>query len=98
MRAPVPSSSWLKLTSLLLVALTNRTGTCTSPKLIDPVQMALGIGCSLDMAARTAVEIDGRQLTLSNLEKVLYPAAGFTKADIISYCHGIGPTMLPHLA
>src|SRR5947207_5605327 len=49
MRAPVPSSSWLKLTSRLLVAPTSRTGTCTRPKLIEPVQMALGIGCSLDI-------------------------------------------------
>src|SRR6476659_10945817 len=44
MRAPVPSSSWLKLTSLLLVAPTSFTGTWTSPKLIAPVQIELGIG------------------------------------------------------
>src|SRR6185437_14998723 len=44
MRAPVPFSSWLKLTSLLFVAPTSFTGTWTSPKLIDPVQMELGIG------------------------------------------------------
>ena len=44
MRAPVPSSSWLKLTSLLRVAVTMRTGTCTSPKLMAPVQIELGIG------------------------------------------------------
>jgi len=29
------------------------------------------------------VEIEGRELTLSNLDKVLYPAAGFRKADVI---------------
>src|SRR5258708_6659850 len=44
MRAPVPSSSWLKLTSLLFVAPTSFTGTWTSPKLIAPVQIVLGIG------------------------------------------------------
>src|SRR5437763_16984756 len=44
MRAPVPSSSWLKLTSLLLVAPTSFTGTWTSPKLIAPVQIEVGIG------------------------------------------------------
>src|SRR5438552_5796298 len=43
MRAPVPSSSWLKLTSLLLVAPTSFTGTWTRPKLIAPVQIELGI-------------------------------------------------------
>ena len=42
MRAPVSASSWLKRTSCDVVAETSRTGTVTSPKLIDPVQMALG--------------------------------------------------------
>jgi bifunctional non-homologous end joining protein LigD len=50
------------------------------------------------MAKGTAVEIEGRQLTLSNLDKVLYPAAGFRKADVIDYYRRIGPAMLPHLA
>ncbi len=44
------------------------------------------------------VEIDGRQLTLSNLDKVLYPATGFRKADVIDYYRRIAPVMLPHLA
>ena len=44
-----------------------------------------------------SVEVDGRQLTLSNLDKVLYPAAGFTKADVIDYYPRIAPVMLPHL-
>src|SRR5258708_14607304 len=44
MRAPVPSSSWLKVTSLLFVGPTSFTGTWTSPKLIAPVQIELGIG------------------------------------------------------
>jgi bifunctional non-homologous end joining protein LigD len=43
------------------------------------------------------VEIDGRRLALSNLQKVLYPEAGFTKADVIDYYRRIGPVMLPHL-
>lgn len=46
---------------------------------------------------RVAVEIDGRELVLSNLAKVLYPS-GFTKADVISYNLAIAPTMLTHLA
>ncbi|HVI10862.1 MAG TPA: non-homologous end-joining DNA ligase [Candidatus Binatia bacterium] len=43
------------------------------------------------------VEIQGRQLKLSNLEKVLYPAAGFTKQQIIDYYVRIAPAMIPHL-
>ena len=43
------------------------------------------------------VEIEGRRLRLSNLDKVLYPAAGWTKAQVIDFYARVGPTMLPHL-
>ncbi len=46
----------------------------------------------------STIEIQGRQLKLSNLEKVLYPAAGFTKQQIIDYYVRIAPAMIPHLA
>jgi bifunctional non-homologous end joining protein LigD len=46
----------------------------------------------------TAVDVGGRQLTLSNLDKVLYPEVGFTKAEVIDYYHRIAPAMVPHLA
>jgi bifunctional non-homologous end joining protein LigD len=45
-----------------------------------------------------AVEIDGRQLKVSNLDKVLYPEAGFTKAEVIDYYVRVAPVMLPHIA
>jgi len=44
------------------------------------------------------VEIDGRQLKLSNLDKVLYPDAAFTKGEVIDYYTRIAPVLLPHLA
>ena len=47
--------------------------------------------------ADVAVQIDGHTLQLSNLDKVLYPATGFTKAGIIDYYSRIAPVMLPHL-
>jgi bifunctional non-homologous end joining protein LigD len=43
------------------------------------------------------VELDGRRLRLTNLDKVLYPATGFTKGQVIDYYARIGPAMLPHL-
>jgi len=46
----------------------------------------------------SAIDIQGRNLKLSNLEKVLYPAAGFTKKDVIDYYVRIAPAILPHLA
>ena len=42
------------------------------------------------------VEIGGRSLTLSNLDKVLYPS-GFTKAQVIDYMARIAPVAIPHL-
>jgi bifunctional non-homologous end joining protein LigD len=44
------------------------------------------------------VTVGGRELSLSNLDKVLYPAAGFTKGEVIDYYARIAPVMLPHLA
>jgi bifunctional non-homologous end joining protein LigD len=37
------------------------------------------------MENRVTVRVDGRRLSLSNLDKTLYPECGFTKADVISY-------------
>jgi bifunctional non-homologous end joining protein LigD len=50
------------------------------------------------MAEQLTVEVDGRQLRLSNLGKVLYPATGFTKGEVIDYYSRIAPVLLPHLA
>jgi len=49
------------------------------------------------MAAKTEVRIQGRTLTLSNLDKVFYPKAHFTKAQVIDYYARISPVLLPHL-
>ncbi len=44
------------------------------------------------------VDIDGRRIVLSNLDRVLWPAAGFTKGDMIEYYRSVADVMLPHLA
>jgi bifunctional non-homologous end joining protein LigD len=44
------------------------------------------------------VEIGGRQLKLTNLDKVFYPATGFTKGQVIDYYARIAPVLVPHLA
>ena len=46
---------------------------------------------------RVAVEVEGRQLSLSNLDKVMYPEVGFTKGQVIDYYSRIAPFLLPHL-
>ncbi|MFP5363522.1 MAG: DNA ligase D [Thermoleophilia bacterium] len=43
------------------------------------------------------VHVGGRTLKVTNLDKVLYPKAGFTKRDVIDYYVAIAPAMLPHL-
>ncbi|HTK17225.1 MAG TPA: non-homologous end-joining DNA ligase [Acidimicrobiia bacterium] len=49
-------------------------------------------------AGRISVDVEGRELSLSNLDKQLYPAAGFRKADVVDYYRRIAAVMLPHLA
>jgi len=46
---------------------------------------------------KIVVEVEGRQLALSNLDKVLYPE-GFTKGQVLDYYTRIAPVLLPHLA
>ncbi|MFF2052207.1 ATP-dependent DNA ligase [Leifsonia sp. NPDC058194] len=43
------------------------------------------------------VSIDGHRLKLTNLDKVMYPEAGTTKADVIGYYHAIAEVMIPHV-
>ena len=47
---------------------------------------------------KIAVQVDGRSLTLTNLAKVLYPADGFTKAEVLDYYQRISPVLMPHIA
>ncbi len=47
---------------------------------------------------RQRVHIEGRQLEVSNLDKVLFPEVGFTKAQVIDYYVRIAPVLLPHVA
>ncbi|MEV4896643.1 non-homologous end-joining DNA ligase [Nonomuraea sp. NPDC055795] len=49
------------------------------------------------MSSKTPVRVDGRELVLSNLGKVLYPEVGFTKAEVIDYYSRVAPVLLPHL-
>jgi bifunctional non-homologous end joining protein LigD len=49
------------------------------------------------VAEKVTVEIEGRTLALSNLDKVLYPDTGFTKGEVIDYYVKVGDAILPHL-
>ena len=49
------------------------------------------------LAISPVVDVEGKHLSLSNLDKVLYPATGFTKGQVIDYYARIAPALLPHL-
>ena len=44
------------------------------------------------------VDVEGRTLTISNLDKVLYPRTGTTKGEVLNYYAQVSPVLLPHLA
>jgi len=46
---------------------------------------------------KSQLRIGGKTVPVSNLEKVFYPASGFTKADVVDYYIRIAPVLLPHL-
>jgi bifunctional non-homologous end joining protein LigD len=60
-----------------------------APPPADPAPPPFGAG--------TRVRVGDRTLELSNLDKVLYPAAGFTKGEVIDYYSRVAPVLLPHL-
>jgi bifunctional non-homologous end joining protein LigD len=55
-----------------------------------------GVGARAGKTSR--VEVGGRQLEVSNLDKVLWPATGTTKGEMLSYYARIAPVLVPHLA
>jgi len=46
---------------------------------------------------KATLEIEGRDVRLSNLDKVMYPGVGFTKGQVIDYYTRVAPYLLPHL-
>ncbi len=59
---------------------------------------AKGKGPGKSSGKTSEVSVGGRTLKLSNLDKVLYPKAGFTKGQVLDYYHRVAPMLLPHLA
>jgi len=59
----------------------------------------MGITAGAEAVARGKfkLEVEGKTLRLSNLDRVLYPRSGFTKGDLIDYYAAIAPAILPHL-
>src|SRR3954471_10512461 len=62
-----------------------------------PLAAKRGYGHSVPPAKRLEVAVGDRTISLSNLDKVLYPRVGFTKGQVIEYYTRIAPVLLPHL-
>jgi bifunctional non-homologous end joining protein LigD len=43
------------------------------------------------------IEVDGREVRLSNLDKVFWPTEGVTKGDVVAHYYNVAPLLLPHL-
>jgi bifunctional non-homologous end joining protein LigD len=54
-------------------------------------------GVPTTASSKQTVQIDGRTLAVSNLDKILYPGSGFTKGHVLDYYARIAPVLLPHL-
>ena len=84
---------------------TRAAGAGTAPAEASPVAGTAPAGrpTPAELEALDALGADGRwavgghELELTNLDKVLFPAAGFTKRDLIRYYTSIAPVMLPYL-
>ena len=49
------------------------------------------------MPDKAELIVEGKKLSVSNLDKVLYPKVGFTKGEVVDYYIRIAPVLLPHL-
>ena len=81
---------------------------CRRPRCADPAAADPAAGGPADPEAlfdaverlpegALAVLADGRELKISNWDKVLFPATGFTKGDLIAYYARIAPAVVPHV-
>ena len=52
----------------------------------------------MSASVRTTVDIDGRAVTLSNPEKLLWPEDGITKGELVAYYRDVAAFIVPHLA
>jgi bifunctional non-homologous end joining protein LigD len=50
------------------------------------------------MSVDGVLQIDGRDVALSSLDRLMFPASGFTKRDLVAYYLAVGPRLLPHVA
>ena len=90
--APAPSGQ-----PQAAVATANRKAKPTKVPVAEGSWLERLVAGGREVRGGVEVEIDGRALKLTNLDKVLYPASGFTKGELISYYAAVAPVLLGHL-
>lgn len=66
-------------------------------QVVGPNEQVVGPNEPAVNLERQAVRVEGRVFEVTHLDRVLWPAAGWTKADLIHYLMQVAPVMLPHL-
>ena len=51
----------------------------------------------MQMSKKQLIEVEGRELAISNVDKVYFPESGFTKGEVIAFYSEIAEVILPHL-
>src|SRR5688572_8624536 len=62
-----------------------------------PCSLSAGRSLLCKMPVKQLIEVDGRELTISNLDKVFFPESGYTKGQIITYYSDVAEVIIPHL-
>ncbi|MEV0675005.1 DNA ligase D [Actinosynnema sp. NPDC050436] len=76
---------------------TTTASTPTPPPTEDPGTADAPAAADVGPGGRITVRVDGTRLRLSNLDKVMYPATGFTKGEVVHYYTAVAPLLLPRL-
>ena len=77
-----------------------RSQTAATPEAVPELSVGrwrLGVERLWEMPEKTQLVVAGKTLSVSNLNKILYPKVGFTKGNVIDYYIRIAPVLLPHL-
>jgi bifunctional non-homologous end joining protein LigD len=104
-RPPVPRNAvWVEPVHVAAVEYANRTdaGILRAPSYKglrdgDAAATPVLLDAGRPVRGGVEVEVEGRTLRLTNLDKVLWPEAGFTKRDYVEYLVHVAPVLLPHL-
>jgi bifunctional non-homologous end joining protein LigD len=60
--------------------------------------VSAGVTVTLPPGDAGSIEVDGRKVALTNLNKIFWPKLGLSKRDLLAYYAAIAPVLLPHVS